>query len=172
MAALVRAALGSLQLAHAEAAAQEARHSATPGAAQPDPRKPHETRHQAASILLGASQGMTPPVSRALASQGLVGPLLQVGFRVDSEQTVYSTAGWSMSSQTPGPAPTCSACWKLCLQFQQTSCDPCHRQMVPCKSSTYHLGSSTCRCQVLCVGPCADTACNTAPAVLDGKYSM
>ena len=80
VAALMRGALGSLRLAHAEAEAQRAWHAnRTPGTATPDPCKPLDTRRLGASILEGVAQGMTPSVACTLAERGLVGPLLQVG---------------------------------------------------------------------------------------------
>jgi hypothetical protein len=77
VATLVRAGLSSLQLAHAESAAQEALASAPFGAAQPDPCKPRTTRSTAARVLQDAAVGMTQPVARILAKQGLVKPLLE-----------------------------------------------------------------------------------------------
>jgi hypothetical protein len=78
VAALVLGGLGCLRLARAEAAAQQAPAVDAPSSTSPDPRKPHNTRRQGASILLGASQSLTPLVARTLASKGLARTLLQV----------------------------------------------------------------------------------------------
>ena len=78
VAALVLGGLGCLQLARAEATAQQAPAADTASSTLPDPRKPHNTRRQGASILLGASQSLTPLVARTLANKGLARPLLQV----------------------------------------------------------------------------------------------
>ena len=79
VAALVRASLGSFQLAHAEAAAQEALPSTAAGAAELDTRRPGKVRNVAATILDGVAVGMTQPVACTLAKRGLVIPLLEVG---------------------------------------------------------------------------------------------
>ena len=78
VAAVVSGGLGSLQLAHAESAAQQMLATRCPQSLSPDPQKPYNTRRQAANILLGASQSLTPLVARSLAKKGLAGPLLQV----------------------------------------------------------------------------------------------
>jgi hypothetical protein len=45
----------------------------------PNPRKPHDTRQLGAYILSGVATDMlTPHLPRALASRGLIGPMLQV----------------------------------------------------------------------------------------------
>jgi hypothetical protein len=86
IAALVRGGLGVLRLAHAEFAAQ---------AANPfgdglneceeqmimDPIVPLDLRCTALGIVDYAAQGIQQPALRALARQGLVAPLLQVGKR-------------------------------------------------------------------------------------------
>ena len=78
LAALVRGSLGTLQLAHAEAAAQRALPSTAVGAGYPDPRQPFKTRRVAGDMLLHVSDIMTPHVSRTFAQRGLVPPLLEV----------------------------------------------------------------------------------------------
>ena len=78
IAACVRGGLGGLQLARAEAAAQEALLSSTLGTARPDPWKPHQTSLEAALVLQCVAHGMTSAGARSLAKQGLVGPLLEV----------------------------------------------------------------------------------------------
>ena len=78
IAALVRASLGSFQLAHAEAAAQEALPSTATGAAELDTRRPGKVRNVAAIILSGVAVGMTQPAAHAVAKCGLVNPLLEV----------------------------------------------------------------------------------------------
>lgn len=78
--ALVHGGLGSFRFAHAEAVAQEAAgRSSAAGNADFDPTAPQKARLMGASTLEGISRGMTPPVARALASRGLIRPLLQVG---------------------------------------------------------------------------------------------
>jgi hypothetical protein len=78
VAALVRGGLGSLNLAHAECAAQLALPLETPQAAKPDLGKPYRARHMGADILALVTECLTPPISRALVRQGLVPALLQV----------------------------------------------------------------------------------------------
>jgi hypothetical protein len=78
VAALVCGGLSSLRLAHAEATAQQILAMHHPPSALPQPRDTYDVRRQGGSILLGASQCLTPLVTRTLTKKGLARPLLQV----------------------------------------------------------------------------------------------
>ena len=81
----MRAGLGGLRLAHAEAAAQEAAlRTAATGGAQGHPRMPGGVRNLAAVILRDVAVAMTQPVAHALAKCSLITPLLEVGLMVTS----------------------------------------------------------------------------------------
>jgi hypothetical protein len=82
IAALVRGGLGSLRLGRAESAAQAAAPGTTTGNEQPDPGLPDIAQHYGAQILAGVAWCLKGHVPRALARQGLVSPLLEVGVHV------------------------------------------------------------------------------------------
>jgi hypothetical protein len=96
VAALVSGALGGLQLARAEAAAQAALPSSTPADKLPDPCKPKDTQPQAAQILAAVAGTLTPAVSRALAEHGLLAPLLRVRAAdcLPRQLKTWHSAGW------------------------------------------------------------------------------
>jgi hypothetical protein len=77
VATLVQGGLGCLRLSHAESTVQGG--LAAAGGEAADPCRRQKMRACGAMILAGVTLGgLTKPVSRTFAKQGLAGPLLQV----------------------------------------------------------------------------------------------